>query len=156
LIDKSLKKFSQELKIESIFIFINDSSQLWVWVKVNDHAARLFIDSDCMKNYIFSEFAKEAQIFMQKKKESYNLQNFNETLMKYNNELINQETWFIHLKLEQHWKKLCLDVIKHLDSDIILDISWLCTINLMIDWVNKMIAFLDIETTRLHLILKSS
>ncbi len=45
-----------------------------------------------MRNYIFSEFAKEAQIFTQKKKESYNLQNFDEIFMKYNNELINQET----------------------------------------------------------------
>ncbi len=63
--------------------------QLWVWVKVNDHVAQLFINSDCTRNYIFSEFAKEAQILMQKKKESYNLQNFNETLMKYNNKLIN-------------------------------------------------------------------
>ncbi len=62
--------------------------QLWVWVKVNNHAAWLFINSDCTKNYIFSEFTKEAQIFMQKKKESYNLQNFNKTFMKYNNELI--------------------------------------------------------------------
>ncbi len=45
-----------------------------------------------MRNYISSEFAKEAQISTQKKKESYKLQNFNETLMKYNNELIDQET----------------------------------------------------------------
>ena len=32
------------------------------------------------------------QISLQKKKESYNLQNFNETFMKYNNKLIDQET----------------------------------------------------------------
>ncbi len=156
MINESLKKSSWRLKIESIFIFINDSSQLRVWIKVNDHAARLFIDSDCIKNYIFSEFAKEAQISTQKKKEFYNLQNFNKTLMKYNNELINQETQLIHLKLEQHWKKLHLNITKQSDSDIVLDISWLRTINLMIDWVNKIIAFLDTETTRLHSILKSS
>ena len=111
-IDKSLKKFSQRLKIESIFIFINDLLQLWVWVKINDHAAWLFIDSDCTKNYIFSEFASKAQIFMQKKKEFYNLQNFNETLMKYNNELIDQEIQFIHLRFKHHWKKLRLNVMK--------------------------------------------
>jgi len=39
---------------------------------------------------MFSEFARKAQIFMQKKKESYNLQNFNETLIKYNNELMSE------------------------------------------------------------------
>ncbi len=39
---------------------------------------------------------------MQKKKESYNLQNFDETLIKYNNKLINQETQLIHLKLERY------------------------------------------------------
>jgi len=55
-----------------------------------------------MKNYIFSEFAEKVQISTQKKKESYNLQNFDETFMKYNNELINQETQLIHLRLERH------------------------------------------------------
>jgi len=144
------------LKIESIFIFINDLSQLRVWVKVNDHAARLFINSDCTKNYIFSEFAKEAQIPTQKKKESYNLQNFDETFMKYNNELIDQETQLIHLRLERHWEKLRLDVTKQSDSDIVLDISWLCMINSMINWINETIAFLDTEVMRLHSILKSS
>ncbi len=54
------------------------------------------------------------QISLQKKKESYSLQNFNETFIKYNNKLINQKTWFIHLKLEHHWKKLCLNVMKHI------------------------------------------
>ncbi len=105
---------------------------------------------------MFSEFARKAQIFMQKKKESYNLQNFNETLMKYNNELIDQETQLIHLRLEYHWEKLCLDVTKQSGSDIVLDISWLHMINSMIDWVNETIAFLHTETTRLHSILKSS
>ncbi len=105
---------------------------------------------------MFSEFARKAQIFMQKKKESYNLQNFNETLMKYNNELIDQETQLIHLRLKYHWEKLCLDVTKQSGSDIVLDISWLHMINSMIDWVNETIAFLHTETTRLHSILKSS
>jgi len=73
------------------------------------------------------------QISTQKKKESYNLQNFDETLMKYNNELIDQETRLIHLRLERHWEKLRLDVTKQSDSDIVLDISWLRTINSMID-----------------------
>ncbi len=135
---------------------MNDSTQLWVWVKINDHTARLFIDSDCTRNYMFSEFARKAQIFMQKKKESYNLWNFDKTFMKYNNELINQEIQFIHLRLEHHWKKLRLDVIKQSDSNIVLDELWLRMINSMIDWVNETIAFLHTETTRLHSILKSS
>ncbi len=76
--------------------------------------------------------------------------------MKYNIKLIDQETWFIHLKLEQHWEKLCLDVTKQSDSDVVLNISWLHMINSMIDWINKIIAFLDIKMTQLHSILKSS
>jgi len=60
------------------------------------------------------------------------------------------------LRLERHWKKLCLDVTKQSNSDIVLDISWLHMINSMIDWINETIAFLDIEATRLHSILKSS
>ncbi len=143
------------MKIESIFIFTNDSTQLRVWVKINDHTAHLFIDSDCTRNYMFSEFARKAQIFMQKKKKSYNLQNFDETLIKYNNKLINQKTWLIHLRLEHHWKKLRLNVTKQSGSNIVLDISWLHMINSMINWVNEIIAFLHTETTRLHSILKS-
>ncbi len=135
---------------------MNDLTQLRVWVKINDHTVSLFIDNNCTRNYMFSEFARKAQISLQKKKESYNLRNFDETLMKYNNELINQKTWLIHLRLERHWKKLRLDVMKQSDSNIVLDISWLRMINSMIDWVNETIAFLHTETTRLHLILKSS
>jgi len=144
------------LIIESIFVFTSDLTQLRVWVKINDHTACLFIDSDCTRNYMFSEFARKAQIFMQKKKESYNLRNFNEIFMKYINELINQEIQLIHLRLKCHWEKLRLNVTKQSDSNIVLDISWLCTINSMIDWVNETIIFLHIETTRLHSILKSS
>jgi len=48
------------------------------------------------------EFARKAQISLQKKKESYNLRNFDETFMKYNNELIDQKTQLIYLKLERH------------------------------------------------------
>ncbi len=53
-----------------------------------------------MRNYIFSEFTEKAQIFTQKKKESYNLQNFNETLMKYNNNniIINLYIFVISIK----------------------------------------------------------
>ncbi len=102
MINKSLKKFSQELKIESIFIFTSNLMQLRVWVKINNHTACLFIDSDCTRNYMFSKFARKTQISLQKKKESYNLQNFNETLMKYNNKLIDQETQLIHLRLKHH------------------------------------------------------
>ncbi len=76
--------------------------------------------------------------------------------MKYNNELIDQKTRFIYLRLERYWKKLRLNVMKQSDSDIVLDISWLHMINSMIDWVNETITFLHTETTRLHLILKSS
>ena len=46
--------------------------------------------------------------------------------------------------------------MKQSDSDIVLDISWLCTINSIIDWVNETIAFLDTKMMQLHLILKSS
>ena len=49
-----------------------------------------------------------------------------------------------------------LDVIKQSDSNIVLEISWLCMINSMINWVNEIIIFLHIKITRLHLILKSS
>ncbi len=76
--------------------------------------------------------------------------------MKYNNELIDQETRLIHLRLERHWKKLRLNVMKQSDSDIVLDISWLHMINSMIDWINETIAFLNMKTTRLYSILKSS
>ncbi len=60
------------------------------------------------------------------------------------------------MRLERHWEKLCLDITTQSDSNIVLDISWLCIINSIIDWVNETIVFLHTETTRLHLILKSS
>ncbi len=52
---------------------------------------------------MFSEFARKAQIFMQKKKESYNLQNFNETLIKYNNELMSESCLNESISESQSW-----------------------------------------------------
>ncbi len=46
--------------------------------------------------------------------------------------------------------------MKQSDNNIVLDISWLCMINSMINWVNETIAFLHTETTQLHSILKLS
>ena len=70
---------------------------------------------------------------MQEKKESYSLQNFNESIMKYHDELVNQKIWLIQLRLERHWEKLRLNITKLSESDIVLDILWLCSINSMID-----------------------
>ena len=76
--------------------------------------------------------------------------------MKYHDELVNQKTWLIHLKIDKHWEKLRLNVTKLSESDIVLDILWLRSINLMIDWVNETIVFLETEMTQLYSILQSS
>ena len=157
-----MKKPSQESKTERIIIFIKKDSrnnhridQLRIWVKVNDYAARLFIDSDCIENYIFPNFARKIRISIKNKKKSYSLRNFNDFFIKYNSELINQKIWFIYLRIERHWRKLSLDVTKQSGSDIVLRISWLRSINSMINWVNDTIIFIKQEIIKLHSILQS-
>ena len=122
------------MKIERTIVFTEENStQLRVWVKVNDQATRLFIDSDCIENYMFSEFAQKISAQLQNKKESYFLQNFDELIMKYHNELVNQKIRLIHLRLKRHWKKLRLNITELSDSDIVLSISWFRSINSMIN-----------------------
>ena len=79
-----------------------NSTQLRVWAKVNDHAARLFIDSGCTGNYIFPKFVQKIQVPIKDKEEPYSLRNFDESFMKYNDEQVNQETRPIQLRLGRH------------------------------------------------------
>ena len=51
---------------------------------------------------MLSEFAQKINAQLQNKKESYFLQNFNESIMKYHDELIDQKIRFIYLRLEKH------------------------------------------------------
>ena len=78
-------------------------------------------------------FAQEHRLRLQKKKKSYSLKNFDESIMKYNEDLVNKETQLVHLRIEQHSEKLRLDITKLSESDIVLGISWLRSINSMID-----------------------
>ena len=76
--------------------------------------------------------------------------------MKYNDEQVNQKIWLIQLRLDRHWEKLRLDIMKLLNSDIILNISWLKSTNSMINWIEETIIFLNTEMTKLYSILQSS
>ena len=101
-------------------------------------------------------FAQKHKLRLQEKKESYSLKNFDESIMKYNEGLVNKETQLVHLRIEQHSKKLRLDITELSGSDIVLGISWLRSANSLIDWVNETIAFLDTGTTQLYSILQPS
>ena len=78
-------------------------------------------------------FAQKHELRLQEKKKSYSLKNFDESIMKYNEGLVNKETQLVHLRIEQHSKKLRLDITELSESDIVLDISWLRSANPMID-----------------------
>ena len=78
------------------------------------------------------KFAQKISVQLQNKKESYFLQNFDELIIKYHDELVNQKIQLIYLRLERHWEKLCLNITKLSNSDIVLSISWLRSINSII------------------------
>ena len=67
-------------------------------------------------------FAQKHKLRLQKKKESYSLKNFDESIMKYNEDLVNKKTQLVHLRIKQHSKKLRLDITKLPGSDIVLGI----------------------------------
>ena len=51
---------------------------------------------------MFSEFAQKINAQLQNKKESYFLRNFDESIIKYHDELVDQKTRFIYLRFERH------------------------------------------------------
>ena len=68
-------------------------------------------------------FAQKHRLRLQEKKKSYSLKNFDESIMKYNEGLVNKKTQLVHLRIEQHSEKLRLDITELSESDIVLDIS---------------------------------
>ena len=134
-----------------------DTSNFYVWVKVNSQPAWLLIDSDCTGNFMNSGFAAKHTIWTQVKKNPFRLQGFNETFMKHNNEWVNQETVFTLMHLSQHWEKIQFDITEQPGSNIVLGIPWLWAANSMINWVKNEIYFVrGSNSNKLYSVLNSS
>ena len=101
---------------------IRNSASLWVWAKVNGHAAQLFIDSGSSANYILPQFAAEHWIPLQKMKQSYGLNTFEGMPMTYNNKQVMHYTCPVGFWLERHWEKMKFDITETLRNNIILGI----------------------------------
>lgn len=69
-----------------------------------------------------SDFARQQNVKIIGKVRVYRLLTFKNTPMIYNNRQVNRKTVQIKLQLGQHWEKLKSDIIKILESDIVLDI----------------------------------
>ena len=83
-----VQRLSDDSK-KQIFTAADNTTNFHIWIKVDDHLARLLIDSDCTENFLFSQFAVKHTIEVQKKKESYCLQDFDEIYM------CDNHTWII-------------------------------------------------------------
>ena len=81
---------------------IGNSASLWVWAKVNSHAAWLFINSSSSVNHILPQFIAEHRISLQKMKQLYGLNIFERMPMTYNNRQVTHHTQSVGLQLRHH------------------------------------------------------
>ena len=77
---------------------------------------------------------KKTSILLKKKKQSYDLALFekNKKISK-----VIRETWSLKVNTQNHREKMCFDVTKLKNYDLILSYSWLKLHNLNIDWLKK-------------------
>ena len=128
-----------------------NSTSFQVWAKVNSHATWLFIDLGSSANHMLSQFAAEYQILLQKKKQSYSLNTFEETPMTYNNGQVTHHTCLVGFWLGHHWEKMKFNITETLRNNIILGIPWLRQWNPQIDWANEQIFFIrDPKSLKLY------
>jgi hypothetical protein len=58
--------------------FTNPIKALIVTAKIRDIRARILIDSECLSNFVFSNFVKKAQLYIQAKGYQYTLYGIND------------------------------------------------------------------------------
>ena len=96
------------------------------------------IDSDTTETFIFSYLIEKFELMTWKKQNDYELSVINKSQLETR---INKETTPLSVAIQQHHETLTFDVVFMINHDIILDMSWLKTHNLNINWESWEIQF---------------
>ena len=91
-------------------------------ITLNDKKLQIILNSNASKNFVAERYAHYHNLFIRRKTVVYLLILVNELII--NNERITNETT-IMLKIDEHRKKITLNIVDIIIHDVILNLLWL-------------------------------
>ena len=89
-------------------------------IRFESHRFTTMINFDAIKNFVSFSFVNKKNLFIQKKKNVYNLMIINENSLKKNDEMIIEEIMSLTITFQQHYKKFTLNIVRIINHDIVL------------------------------------
>ena len=110
-------------------------------IRFEFHQLITMIDFDATRNFVSSFLVNKKDLFTQKKKNVYNLMIINGNPLKDNDEMIIEKIISLTITFQQHYEEFTLNVVRMINHDIVLEMSWLKMHNFNIDWETKIFIF---------------
>ena len=110
-------------------------------IRLESHRLTTMINFNATRNFVSSFLVDKKGLPTQKKKDAYNLMTIDEDSLKDNDEMIIEEIISLTMTFQQHHEELTLNVVRMINHDIVLKMSWLKMHNLNIDWETKIFIF---------------
>jgi hypothetical protein len=101
---------------------------------VNGLAVTAFVDSGAMGNYASPRWVNRFKIPWVRKREPYQLQTVEGTLVEYDNGTVNRQTENLSVEISGRIGRISFDITEVSGHDIILGLPWLRSSNPVIDW----------------------
>ena len=102
-------------------------------IRLRFHRLTTMINFDATRNFVSSSLVNRKSLPTQKKKNAYSLMTIDEDSLKDNDEMIIEEIISLTMTFQQHHEELTLNVVRMINHDIVLRMSWLKMHNFNID-----------------------
>ena len=107
-----------------------------VWAQINKQWSHILINTDVMRDFMSSMFAKKIKIQLQQKKsrDIYKVTFINNTALSYNKEVVNHKIEDTQLQIEPHVWDMWFNITLINKHNIMLELLWLHDINFKISF----------------------
>ncbi len=136
---KNKAQKSKELQKERLFATKKQRTKhMHIDIEINKKWLRAMIDSSATENFMTTRYARYHELFMQRKTVSYLLTTMNKSTL--NEDKIDEEVR-IQLLINELREEIIFDIIKLINYDVILRLSWLRKHNSIINWIKEVMHF---------------
>ena len=121
---KSTNKFKTKKSSEKTITITKTLSNehMIISINLNDRRLRIILNSSALENFVAEKYTHYHDLFVRRKTIVYLLMSVNELAI-VGERVINETT--IMLKIDEHRKKITLNIVDMINHDVILNISWL-------------------------------
>ena len=129
----SLKECNNTTRILQQLNSTNYARIFCTFIRFEFHQFTTMINFDATRNFVLSSLVNKKNLFIQKKKNAYNLMIINENSLKSNDEIIIEKIISLMMIFQQHHEELTLNIVQMINHDIVLKMFWLKMHDLNID-----------------------